>query len=37
MVQNEYKYAYVWPNGFWDSLWYFHKQDMQHSYDTLIV
>ncbi len=28
MHQNEYKHAYVWSSGSWDSLWYFHKQDV---------
>ncbi len=28
MDQNEYKHAYVWSSGSWDSLWYFHKQDV---------
>ncbi len=28
MHQNEYKQAYVWCSGSWDSLWYFHKQDI---------
>ncbi len=28
MHQNEYKQAYVWSSGSWDSLWYFDKQDI---------
>ncbi len=27
-ASNEYKQAYVWSCGSWDSLWYFHKQDI---------
>ncbi len=27
---NEYKQAYVWSSGPWDSLGYFHKQDCSH-------
>ncbi len=26
--QNEYKQACVWSSGSWDSLWYFHMQDI---------
>ncbi len=28
MHQNEYKHAYVWSSGSWDSLCYFHKHDI---------
>ncbi len=28
MLQKEYKQAYVWSSGSWDSLLYFQKQDI---------
>ncbi len=27
-LENAYKQAYVWSSGSWDSLWYFHKEDI---------
>ena len=32
--QNEYKQAYVWSSGSWDSLWYFHNQDIFFKIET---
>ncbi len=34
MLQNEYKHAYVWSNGSWDSLWYVHKTGYLFSIDV---